>query len=419
MATIGSLVIGMSVQTGKLSAGLKSAERALQDFGQGGGQPGGRRGDRLVAKGDFSAGLAVGSAGAAGLGAFAYSMAKAIDETGDAADRLGTTTAALSELRYAAKLTGSEIEDLDLGLTKMNLNIGKAAQAGTKDGSDIFSKIGLDAQKLARMDPTQAFAAITAGMAGVKTEAERTAVAVEIFGKGGAKLLNTIKAGPADLAKFAAEFKTFGGSVSEVERQQVATMFDSFDRVGAVVKGLGTQLAVQFSPFITAAAEEFVALAGSGEGMGDDGDTALEGVALSVAKVADVTQGIDARLHRDLLRHRHAGRPVRPSRARDHRVGRQIAASPRAVGPIIIDEMFAALEGRSSRNCMDPQRGGRRRLRCVEQVAETAGRIPRAGGRLRRPGRSAGRSWPHKGRRLPRRACRGSQRPRGPSRDRR
>lgn len=281
MAVIGSIVIGMAVQTGNLTKGLGRGAKSIADFGS--------KAAAVVAP-VARLGSLLGAVADAGIAAFVFRMADAIDKTGDAADRLGTTTAALSELRYAAKLTGSEIEDLDIGLTKMNLNIGKAAQAGSKDGSDAFSKIGLDAQKLAQMDPTEAFSAITSGIKGLGTESAKTAIAVEIFGKGGAKLLNTINAGPAALAKFGDEFRKFGGSVSETSRQQVAATMDALDRVNAAVGGLGSQLAVQLSPFVEAAASKLTGMATAGEGMGSRVGGAIEFVVNALGMAADVVQ---------------------------------------------------------------------------------------------------------------------------------
>lgn len=234
---------------------------------------------------------AVGVAAAVGFGGLAMSMAHAIDQTGDAADRLGTTTAALSELRYAAQLTGSEGEVLDGALQKLNANLGDAATKGGP-AADALKRLGLDAQAVARMDPTEAFRAISGGFAAIPTDAEKAALAMDLFGKQGTALLNTLNAGPAALDKLADDYRKFGGSVSEVGRQQIGAMFDSLDRTKAVIGGIGSQLAVQLSPFVQAAAEEFIGLATSGGNMGDVVGTALKYVAKGVGFVADIAQGL-------------------------------------------------------------------------------------------------------------------------------
>ena len=84
MAIIGSIVVGMVAQTDRFLAPLAKAQKALGSFGK-----------------DFSKFMTgpvgrmeslLGKAGEGVKGAF-----EGIDKTGDVADRIGTTTAALGE----------------------------------------------------------------------------------------------------------------------------------------------------------------------------------------------------------------------------------------------------------------------------------------------------------------------------------
>ena len=116
---------------------------------------------------------------------------------------------------------------------------------------------------------------------------------MDIFGKGGASLLNTLSAGPKQLQEFAEEFRNFGGSVTESQRQSVGAMFDAFDKIKAIVAGVGTQLAVGLSPFITAAADSFVQMGSSGQSMASRVTNAIEQMAMAIAKAADLAQGLE------------------------------------------------------------------------------------------------------------------------------
>lgn len=293
MSTIGTIAISMVANTEAWTAGLSKGSKALESFAT-------STAAHLKAVpgifADVFKGIATGAVAAGGaLVALTAIQANNIDKTGDMADRLGTTTAALSELRYAAKLTGSEVEDLEPALLKMSALLGDAARQGGPT-ADALAKLGLDARTLAAMDPTQAFLAISGAFQMIPSAAERASYAMDIFGKGGVKLLNSLSAGPEELARLSAEFRKFGGSVSEAQRQGIGTMFDSLDRLMALIEGVGAQLAVQLAPFITAAVDEFIAMGLSGETMGQRITNALESVVKGIAVALDGLEGFNKRL---------------------------------------------------------------------------------------------------------------------------
>ncbi len=201
------------------------------------------------------------------FGALALASGRSIDKAGDMADQLGTTTAELQKLRYAATLTGSSAESMDAALAKMNANLGDAATKGGP-AADALKKIGLDPTQLVGIDPTAAFEAIAGGLREIPTPAARAAAALDIFGKGGAQVLTTIQAGPGEIQRLGAEFESFGGTVSESSRQSVGAMFDAFDKIGAIIGAFGGKIAVAAAPYVVALGDAFVSLAQSGQSIG-------------------------------------------------------------------------------------------------------------------------------------------------------
>lgn len=283
MATIGSIVIGLSATTGQLKKDLSKGANAVGSFVKNVAT-----GSAKIV-GDLAQIGLKGAAGAsAGLGAFALSAADTIDKAGDMADRLGTTTSNLLALRYAAKLTGSETEALDGSLAKMSVNLGRAATEGGP-AADALKRINLDARKLAEMDPTQAFIAIAGGLEKVPNPAEKAALAMDLFGKGGIGVLASLNAGPAALKKFSDEFQAFGG-VTEATRQGIGSMFDAFDRIGSIVGAVGGKLAAELSPFIVAAGEQLAQLASTGI---NSGELVSRGVGYMVEAIAMAADVID------------------------------------------------------------------------------------------------------------------------------
>lgn len=237
----------------------------------------------------------VGVAKAAGpvtlaLALLARSSAGAIDSAGDTADRIGTTTANLMSLRYAAQLTGSNVESLDNALAKMVPNLGEAAAKGGPV-ADALGSVGLSAAQLTTMDSADAFGVIADRLSKVENPAQRAALAMDIFGKSGAGILGTINAGGAEIQRLAGEYRSFG-AVSEAQRQQIGAMYDAFDRIGTLFSAVGGRLAAELAPYITAAAEYFVGLAKSGLGAGEVVSSGVKMMLEAIAVGLDIVDSL-------------------------------------------------------------------------------------------------------------------------------
>ena len=220
--------------------------------------------------------------------AFTYiagSAAAAVDKTGDTADRLGTSTANLMAMQYAAKLTGSNVESLNGALAKMVPNLGDAAIKGGP-AADALKSVGLSAQDLARMDAVDAFALIADRLSQVENPAQRAAMTMDIFGKSGAAILGTINAGGTEIQRLTEEFRSFG-AVSETQRQSIGKMFDAFDKIGTVIGAVGAAFAAELSPYISAVAEQIVGLATSSGGAGIAVTTAVDAITSGIAYALD------------------------------------------------------------------------------------------------------------------------------------
>lgn len=208
---------------------------------------------------------------AAGTGIFlvAKSAADLGDETNDAAKRIGITTSALSELRYAGQRSGAEVADVDKALGKLQINLGKVTSAAKKGGgglvgnvgevtilggggggsagkSDPFKHIGLSAKALAAMKPDEQLAKIADGISKLKTHSEQAAAAVQIFGKGGQQLLPMLKEGSKGIEDLRRQARALGISLSEEDAKNADEfrdrMLDVEKAIGGVKNTLGRAL---------------------------------------------------------------------------------------------------------------------------------------------------------------------------------
>ncbi len=202
-----------------------------------------------VAKGLLAAGAAAGVAGA-GLLALARSVAVEQDQFSKLSDKLGFSVENLSKLKYAADLADVGLENMAQGLQFM-LRFTAEAAAGNETNRQSLASLGLELERLRTLAPDQMFELFAGAIAQVQNPAERAALAMEVFGRGGAEMLKMLKDGTAGLAELSAEAARFGVVVSTQAAYNAAEFNDSLTRLGAAFRGVRNALVEQFLPVMT------------------------------------------------------------------------------------------------------------------------------------------------------------------------
>lgn len=173
--------------------------------------------------GFLALGAAAGAASAAiwklgaGFGSFA-------DEAAEASSNIGVNTNFLLGLRFAAEQTGASAELADKALMEMVKRVKDADEEGDKAG-EALSKLGLNIQKVQKLDAASQFATIADAFAKMPESAEKTALAFELFGKAGRKLPNLLNLGREGLNAKLQAAKDAGYLLSEADKM----MGDEFD----------------------------------------------------------------------------------------------------------------------------------------------------------------------------------------------
>ena len=166
--SIGGVYASLSLRDGGFKSGLKSARKGLNDFGS--------KAVKGAALG--VAALAAGLAAAAVAGT--RSTLSMVDDLGDVAKQTGVAVADMMKLQQAYKDGGRAAEMTGKDIAKMQKSIFGAASGG----EDPFTAIGLSAKELLQLNPAAQFEQIGAAIMRIQNPAERTAKAMEIFGKG-------------------------------------------------------------------------------------------------------------------------------------------------------------------------------------------------------------------------------------------
>jgi hypothetical protein len=250
---LAKLVVKLEAQTADYMRKLDAAEKKLGRFSKQSG----------VTAASIGKGLAGAAVAAAGSFAFlARGTVDALDQFDDMRQRTGVAADVLSELAYAAKLSGSSIEGLQRGLTLLSRNLSAAAE-GLKEPSEAFGALGVavtDARGVLRPvddvlgDLADRFAAMEDGTT-------KTALALRIFGKSGAELIPFLNNGRDGLAAFRAEAAALGLTVSNETAMAASQLRDNMDRLKAAGQGVANQLVTEMLPTFIALTDRFIASA--------------------------------------------------------------------------------------------------------------------------------------------------------------
>lgn len=243
---------------------------------------------RGIASDAMFLGTAAAGAGAALAGLVVHAIHTG-DEIGDTADKLGIAGAALQELRYGARQSGAEVEDLDRAIAKMAISIGKHKLAKGKAGAggaaipglqlfniptaagagavvDPFKQIGLKAKELAQLKPEEQIKKIAEGMKTLKTHADRAAVAQLIFGKGATAILPFLAEGAAGIDKLSQNAHKYGGVLTDEQLAAADAADKAMKDAELAVSGLTATLTADLLPVATDVFKRFSGWVASNRG---------------------------------------------------------------------------------------------------------------------------------------------------------
>ena len=179
-----------------------------------------------------------------------------IDALGKLSQQTQVSVEAIQAYSLAAAQAGLSSEEFAKSLQRLTVSVGKAD--GEKD-TNPFAKLGLSVEQLKSLKPEEIFESVADALANIANDQERAALATEIFGRGGVKLLPLINGGADALARAREEAEGLGGILTQEEVRNVEAMNDAFTKVGAAVQAVINKVVVNLSPVIKEIADNFTA----------------------------------------------------------------------------------------------------------------------------------------------------------------
>jgi lambda family phage tail tape measure protein len=175
----------------------------------------------------------------------------------DLAEKIGDTAVNVSSLKTASDVSGASMETIAAASVKLTAALSKTDDESKSVGAAIEA-LGLDFQKFKAQSPVEQLQSAARAFESFEDGAEKTAVAVSLFGKSGAELLGFLK-------EYAAE----GTNAAYVTEQQVKAADDFSDanaRLQSQIQQFLQVAAVNAIPVLNDIADLFKSIAKEQDG---------------------------------------------------------------------------------------------------------------------------------------------------------
>lgn len=178
-----------------------------------------------------------------------HGVAELADHATKASQKLGITAETIQELGYAAKLSDISQEELEISLGHLAKQI-VAVKDGSQQATDAFKKLGISStdQAVKAGDTGAVLAELADGFQKMPDGAQKTALAMEIFGRSGKSLIPFLNAGSAGIEDLRKEARELGIVVDTETAKKFEEFNDDQTRLSETWRGLRTQVVTALLP---------------------------------------------------------------------------------------------------------------------------------------------------------------------------
>lgn len=245
MASAGTVTVDFAVEIDKANAGIREIVGQLQGVGK-----------QITALNRVSekhlSGIekqfsdlgkrAVQAFSVTAIAAFAKQAFSAADATATAAERAGIAVETFSRLQFAAGQTDVEMSALTTGIQRFQISLSKADDE-SKQAIATLSRFGLEVEQLSQLSIEDQLAAVAEAFKQISDPADRTRLAVELFGKSaGPQLVPLLSQGKAGIQELTAEADRLGITLT-------STTAAGIDQADRAIKKLTATLSAYAAKF--------------------------------------------------------------------------------------------------------------------------------------------------------------------------
>jgi len=287
MATAGSIVISLLMNTGSFETDSKRAEKRLKEFKK----------EAQAVGTAIGTGMAVAGAALTAITAQAITFADEIDEM---SARLMISTETLSGWSYAAQLSGTSLDALTSALPKLSKNLTEALDAGSKQ-AEMFKALGIsvtDAEgRLRRVEDV--LPELADRFQALDNPTQEAALAMELLGKSGTELLEFLNRGSSGIKELTDRAAALGITIGGETASAAAQFNDQLGDLKALSMALGLQIAERLLPDLIKLTQQISDLVKEGDAAAEIADAIGAGFKVldgTVRVVTSTVRGITADL---------------------------------------------------------------------------------------------------------------------------
>ncbi len=239
----GDVTVKFGADTQAFTKGLDNVTGKLQKLGKhkfGGAAMGALKGTIFVA-------------GAAGLARFVKGTLNSVDALGKLSTKLGMSTEFISEMQYAAELSGIKNNELAMSLQRVNRRFGEIQAGGGKAYIETLRTLNPEILKTVQNggDITDVIGELADAFNNELIPASvKTRLAFSLFDSEGVKMLQLMDHGSDGIAKMRKEARALGVSFDEAMTKKAATANTAFIILKSSLSAMWEQFAIDAASMI-------------------------------------------------------------------------------------------------------------------------------------------------------------------------
>jgi len=242
------------------------------------------------------AAMAAIGASAVAAGKSMYGMAtdaaEAGNEVNQTAIQLGMSRRAVQEWDYVLGQNGASLYNLSYGMRRVQGAMGDLREDGGKVGQAI-SRLGLNFDEVRRKSPEDAMDAIVRAFQGMEEGADKTALALQIFGqRGGLQLIPMLNQSAEATDELRQQAHALGMVMSDENIDAAQGFSNSMDTLSRTFTGVRNSIGAQLLPGFTMVTDGLTDLIAGNEGAADSIKAGAQEVVSSISEVLPQVLGV-------------------------------------------------------------------------------------------------------------------------------
>lgn len=226
--------------------------------------------------GEFALGVASAATGAAAaLAGIAMQSSEAASRVNDTAQVLGISNEAFQEWDYILGLNGASIDSFGVGMKTLQQKMDDLSTGG-KAATEFFTNLGVEFDTITNSTPEEAMELVIQKLQEMPEGAEKTALALDAFGKQGMALMPVLNMTAEETEKLKSTAHELSMVMSDDMIKAGDDFGDALDTAKGMISGVKNQIGAELLPAMTAGVEAFVAFATGAEDGADKLDGAIE-----------------------------------------------------------------------------------------------------------------------------------------------